>query len=120
MRSVEDILRESRIIAMVGLSPNPERYSYRTAQYLQEQGYRVIPVNPSAAEILGERCYADLSQVSEKVDLVYIIRNSRDVPPIVDQAVAMGAKVVWMHEEVSHDEAGQKAQMSGLDVVMDR
>ena len=119
-RPIEELLTDTRTVAFVGVSPNPERYSHKTAKYLQSQGYRVIPVNPGADEILGEKAYADLSQVPDRLDMVYIVRNPKDVPPLVDQAISMGAKTVWMHEEVVNEEAGRKAEEAGLDVVMNR
>jgi hypothetical protein len=120
MRTIEQLLKESKVVAVVGLSPNPARDSNRIARYLKAQGYRVIPVNPNAEEVLGERCYPSLAAVPEKIDLVDIFRRSEDVPPIVDDAIAAGAKVVWMQLGIVHQEAAQKAADAGLDVVMDK
>ena len=92
----EEILNSSRVIAVVGLSLNSNRPSYRVARYLKEQGYRVIPVNPTAKEILGEVCYPDLSSIPEAVDVVDIFRRSREIPSIVEEAIEIGAKAVWM------------------------
>ncbi|MBI2846908.1 MAG: CoA-binding protein [Chloroflexi bacterium] len=120
MKNIEEILRQSKTIAVVGLSPKPERDSYRVAIYLKEQGYRIIPVNPNATEILGERCYPDLSSIPEKVDVVDIFRRSEEVLPIAEEAVKIGAKAIWMQEGVVNEEAYAFAQAKKLDVVMDR
>ena len=116
------ILREVRIIAMVGASPDWNRPSYFAMKYLQIKGYRVIPVNPKAAgaEILGERVYASLKDIPEKIDMVDIFRASSAVPPIVEDAIRIGAKVVWMQIGVRHDEAARRAEQAGLTVVMNR
>ena len=117
---MEKILRESRTIAVVGLSPRPERASNSVARYLQAQGYRIIPVNPSVEEVLGERSYPDLASIPETVDVVDIFRRSEHVPPIVEEAIAVGARAVWMQEGVVHERAAQQAREAGLLVVMDR
>ena len=116
------ILREVRIIAMVGASPDWNRPSYFAMKYLQIKGYRVIPVNPKAtgAEILGERVYASLKDIPEKIDMVDIFRASSAVPPIVEDAIQIGAKVVWMQIGVRNDEAARRAEEAGLTVVMNR
>jgi len=114
------ILNEYRIIAMVGLSPDPSRPSHRVAKYLTRHGYKVIPVNPDAQEILGTRSYSDMSSIPEPIEIVDIFRRSEEVMPIVDEAIKIGAKVVWMQEEVINEEAALKAQDAGLLVVMDR
>ncbi len=116
------ILRGVRTIAMVGASEHWNRPSYFARKYLQAQGYRVIPVNPQAKgeEILGEKVYNDLAQVPAAIDMVDIFRRSDAVPPIVDQAIAKGAKVVWMQLGVRNDEAAAKAEAAGLMVVMNR
>jgi len=114
------ILRESKTIAVVGLSDKPDRPSYRVAKYLQDHGYRIIPVNPTLTEVLGERAYPDLLAVPEPVDVVDIFRQSEAVPPIVEQAIAIGARAVWMQEGVVHETAAARARQAGLDVVMDR
>ena len=113
------ILRTYRTFAVVGLSPKPHRDSHIVARFLQEHGYRVIPVYPGVESILGERCYPALREVSEKVEVVDIFRRSDAVPPIVDDAIAVGAKVVWMQLGVIHEEAAEKARRAGLQVVMD-
>lgn len=119
---LRDILRGVRTIAMVGASEHWNRPSFFAMKYLQEKGYRVIPVNPQAksAEILGEKVYADLSEVPDAIDMVDIFRRSDAVPPIVEQAIAKGAKVVWMQLGVRNDEAAAKAEAAGLKVVMNR
>jgi predicted CoA-binding protein len=114
------ILNEYRIIAMVGLSPDPSRPSHRVAKYLITHGYKVIPVNPDAQEILGTRSYSDMSSIPEPVEIVDIFRRSEEVMPIVDEAIKIGAKIVWMQEGVINEEAALRAQDAGLLVVMDR
>ena len=116
---LKEILSSPKTIASVGLSSNQEKDSYWVVSYLMEQGYRVIPVNPTATEILGEKSYPNLSAIPEKVDIVQIFRKPEDVPPVVDEAIKIGAKVVWMQEGIVHEEAAQKARQAGLDVVMD-
>jgi uncharacterized protein len=121
---IADILIHCRTIAVVGLSPKPERASFDVARYMQANGYRIIPVNPNAgvAEILGEKVYANLLDASqvEKIDLVNCFRNSDDIPPIVDEAIAIHAKAVWMQLGISHADAAANAQAAGLMVVQDR
>ena len=114
------ILTRSRTIAVVGLSANWYRPSYFAAKYMQEHGYRVIPVNPRYAEILGERCYKSLREVPEKIDLVDVFRKTQDVMPIAEDAIAIGAKVLWQQLGVRNAEAAAKARAAGLDAVMDR
>jgi predicted CoA-binding protein len=118
-KTLKDILVSTRTIASVGLSSNQQKESYWIASYLKEQGYRVIPVNPTADEILGEKAYADLESVPEKIDVVQVFRRSEDVPPVVDDAIKAGAKVVWMQEGIVNEAAAQKAREAGLQVVMD-
>ncbi len=120
MRSIEEILKGSKTVAVVGLSPKPDRPSYDVARYLQARGYRIIPVNPQAAEVLGEKSYPSLSAVPVPVDVVDIFRRSEDVPPIVDEAVRVRARVVWMQEGIVNEQAADAARRVGLDVVMDR
>jgi predicted CoA-binding protein len=115
-----EILQSYRAIAVVGLSPNSERPSYRVGKYLQEQGYKVIPVNPMTTEVLGEKSYPDLLSVVGHVDIVDIFRRSEDVPPIVDQAIQIGAKAVWMQEGIVNEDAASRARQAGILVVMDR
>lgn len=119
-QQIDKILKEARTIAVVGLSDKPERASYRVSSYMQRQGFRIIPVNPTIQSSLGETAYPDLASVPEKIDLVDIFRRSEDVPPIVDQAIQLGARAVWMQEGIVNEEAAAKAAAAGLDVVMDR
>jgi uncharacterized protein len=116
---MKDILLSAKTIASVGLSSNTEKESYWIVSYLKSQGYRVIPVNPTADEILGEKSYPDLESVPERIDVVQIFRKPEDVPPVVDSAIRVGAKVVWMQEGIVNEEAAQKARQAGLQVVMD-
>ncbi len=116
---VSEILKTSRTIAVVGLSSRKFRPSYGVAEYLQSAGYRVIPVNPSETEVLGEKCYARLEDIPEHVDIVDIFRQSEFVPEIVDAAIRIGARAVWMQEGVMHAEAAERARQAGLLVVMD-
>jgi uncharacterized protein len=115
----EDILKTSHVVAIVGLSSNPERPSCRVGSYLQKNGYKVIPVNPNEKSILNEVVYPNLSSIPEKVDVVDIFRRSEDVGPIVEEAIKIGAKVVWMQEGVINEAAAEKARNAGLKVVMD-
>jgi len=114
------ILRECRTVAVVGLSPEWHRPSHFAAKYLQEHGYRVIPVNPRADKILGERCYASLLEIPERVDMVDVFRRSADVLPIAQQAVQIKARCLWQQIGVVNLEADKLARASGLDSVMDR
>ena len=114
------ILKENHVVAVVGLSANWYRPSFFAAKYLQDHGYRIIPVNPAYGEILGEKCYPSLLEVPEPVDVVQIFRKPEDVPPIVEQAIKIRAKVVWMQLGVINREAAKIAEGAGLEVVMDR
>jgi predicted CoA-binding protein len=109
-----------KTIAVVGLSDNPERPSFSVAKYLMESGYEIIPVNPGINEWLGKKSFPDLPSVLQKVDVVDIFRKPEAVPEIVEQAIAVGAKAVWMQEGVVNPEAAARAEASGLLVVMDR
>ena len=120
IRDIEAILRECKTVAVVGLSPNPGRPSHRVAVYLQEQGYRIVPVNPNATEVLGERCYPSLIAIPHQVELVDIFRRSEDVPPVVDEAIQIGATAVWMQLGIVNEAAAARAEAARLDVVMDR
>jgi predicted CoA-binding protein len=120
MSAEEEILKDSQAIAVVGLSANPDRASYKVASYLKENGYRIIPVNPREEEVLGEICYPDLSSIPEPVDVVDIFRRPEDVPHIVQEAIKIGARAVWMQKEVINEEAAAQARQAGLRVVMDR
>jgi hypothetical protein len=116
---VTEILRQAKVIAVVGLSSRRHRPSFGVAQYLQQAGYRIIPVNPNENEVLGEKCYPRLEDVPAGVDIVDIFRRSEFVPEIVESAIAIGAKAVWMQEGVIHDQAAERARQAGLVVVMD-
>ncbi|MGB9879134.1 MAG: CoA-binding protein [Anaerolineae bacterium] len=118
--TIQKILQDSHTVAVVGLSSNPERPSYDVAHYLQQRGYRIIPVNPNETEVLGERAYPDLLSIPEPIDVVDIFRRPEAVPPIVEQAIQIGAKAVWMQKGVRHEEAAARAREAGLLVVMDR
>jgi predicted CoA-binding protein len=120
MTNIEEILRNSRTIAVVGLSANPERPSYVVASYLKEHGYKIIPVNPNEKTILRKKSYPDLASIPEKVDVVDIFRRSEDVPPIVREAIKIGAKTIWMQEGVINKEATAEARKAGLKVVMNK
>ena len=114
------ILRENRVIAVVGLSARQHRPSYSVARYLLDHGYRVIPVNPSYQEVLGQKCYPSLRDVPEPVGIVDCFRKSEEIVPIAEDAIAIGAKVLWMQIGVINEAAAEKARKAGLDVVMDR
>ena len=116
----EEILKSSRVVAVVGLSPTPDRPSHRVASYLKEHGYKIIPVNPKEKELLEEPSYPNLSSIPEPVDVVDIFRSSEEVPAIVDEAIKIGAKAVWMQEGVVNEAAAAQAKKAGLKVVMDR
>jgi len=116
----ENLLRSAKTIAVVGLSGTRWRPSYGVSEYMQSVGYRIIPVNPKETEVLGEAAYATLEDVPVPVDIVNIFRQPHYVPEIVDAAIRIGAKGVWMQEEVVHEDAGRKAREAGLEVVMDR
>jgi predicted CoA-binding protein len=119
MNQSGQILKNAETIAVVGLSSNRARPSYGVSEYMQAVGYRIIPVNPAETEILGEKVYATLDEIPVPVDIVDIFRRSEFVPEIVDAAIRIGAKCVWMQEGVVHEEAAAKARAAGLDVVMD-
>ncbi len=112
-------LKNAKTIAVVGLSGSPFRPSHGVSEYMQAMGYRIIPVNPMESEVLGEKAYATLDEVPEPVDIVNIFRQPQFVPDIVDAAIRIGAKCVWMQEDVVHHEAAAKARAAGLEVVMD-
>jgi hypothetical protein len=117
---IRDILKRARTIAMVGASDKPDRDSYQVMAYLIANGYRVIPVNPTVEAIQGERSYPTLAAIPVKVDIVDVFRRSDAVPPVVDEAIAIGAPVVWMQLGVVNEEAAQTARAAGMAVVMDR
>ena len=114
------ILHGNRVIAVVGLSPNWNRPSYFAAKYMLEHGYTIVPVNPGATEILGQKCYPDLAAIPQQVDLVDVFRKPEDVMPITEEAIRIGAKCLWLQLGVINQEAADKASAAGLDVVMNR
>ena len=117
---IADLLRHSRTIAVVGLSSNPMRASHGVSAYMQSHGYRIIPVNPNIKECLGEKAYASLLDVPEKIDIVDIFRRSEFVEEVVDQAIQLKVPAVWMQEDVIHEHAAERARQAGIFVVMDR
>ena len=119
---LKEILIDCETVAVIGISPKEDRPSYKVASYLKAKGYRIVPVRPDGNLILGEKVYHSLMEIPKeiKIDLVDIFRRSEEVPPVVDEAVQRGAKVVWMQEGIFHEEAGAKAEKAGLKVVMDR
>ena len=119
MDSIDEILTDSVNVAVVGLSSNPERESYRVAKYLQDVGYRILPVNPTEQKVLGEKSYSDLMSIPESVDLVDIFRRSEFVGPIVDDAIRKGVKCIWMQDGVVDEIAATRARSAGIFVVMD-
>jgi hypothetical protein len=118
--TIPELLKSSRTIAVVGLSNKRFRPSHGVAEYMQRNGYRIIPVNPFEQAVLGEKCYPDLESVPERVDIVDIFRRAEFVPAIVEAAIRIGARAVWMQEGVVHEEAAERARGAGLVVVMDR
>ena len=118
--SLRRILKENRVVAVVGLSANWHRPSYFAAKYMLEHGYRVIPVNPQYQEVLGQKCYASLRDIPEKVDMVDVFRKTADVMPVAEDAIAIGARVLWQQLGVRNEEAAAKARAAGLESVMDR
>ncbi len=117
---IKAILQDCKVVAVVGLSPKPERPSFRVAHYLKEHGYRIVPVNPGQKEILGEKCYPNLKEIPFPIEVVDIFRNVEAIPAIVDEAITIGAKVVWMQQGLVEHASAQKAKEAGLQVVMDR
>lgn len=114
------ILKNSKTIAVVGLSANWWRPSFFAAKYLQEHGYRIIPVNPAYTEVLGEKCYKSLAEIPDKIDIVDCFRKSEEIPALAQEAIAIGAKCLWMQLGVVNEEAAKAARAAGLDVIMDR
>ena len=119
MDLVEEQLRNTKTIAVVGLSDNPDRDSHRVSKYMQSQGYRIIPVNPMIQEALGEKSYPDLKSVPEPIGMVDVFRRSELVGPVVDEAIEIGVKYIWMQDGVINEEAAAKAEAAGISVVMD-
>lgn len=116
---IAEILKTCKTIAVVGLSSNPMRASHEVTEYMQRAGYRIIPVNPNETEVLGEKSYARLEDVREKIDLVNIFRRPEEVPPVVESAIQIGVPVVWMQLGIENDDAAEKARAAGLVVVED-
>ncbi len=118
--TIKRLLGQTRTIAVVGMSSRPTRAGYYVPAYLQTAGYRIIPVNPALDSALGEKAYPDLAAVPEPIDLVLLFRRPEDVPPHVAEAIAVGAKAIWMQSGIVNEEAAATARAAGLDVVMDR
>ena len=121
-RHIELCLTDCKTIAVVGLSPKTHRDSYRVSKYMQAQGYRIVPVNPNAHEVLGERSYATLSEAArhERIDMVNCFRNAEDIPPIAQEAVTVGAKALWLQLGIAHADACAHAEQAGLTVVQNK
>lgn len=117
---IRRLLHEVRSIAVIGLSPQPDRPSFRVAQGLQSRGYRIIPVRPMVDEVLGEKAYPDLESLPELPDIVDVFRASEHVPAIVDSCISLGIKRLWLQDGVIHEDAARRAQDAGITVVMDR
>ena len=117
--AIHKILAEAKTIAVVGFSSNRAKAGYYVPAYLQKQGYRIIPVNPNLSEGLGEPAYPTLAEVPEPIDLVLVFQRSENVPPFVDEAIAVGARAVWLQLGIAHEAAAEKARTAGLDVVQD-
>jgi hypothetical protein len=117
--AITEILASAKTIAVVGLSPKPYRASFGVSETLQSSGYRIFPVNPKESEILGEKCYARLEDIPEKIDIVDVFRRSEFVPEIVDAAIRIGARAIWMQEGVEDEESAERARRAGLFVIMD-
>ena len=120
IETIRSILTQTKTIAVVGLSPRPDRPSFRVAQYLQAHGYRIIPVNPAVTEVLGEKCYGSLRDIPEAVDVVDCFRGSEQILPIAQDAIAIGAKCLWLQIGVINEDAAKLARDAGLYVVMNR
>src|SRR5205814_1250458 len=117
---IREILARPMTVAVVGCSPDPNRDSNEVARVLQQHGHRVIPVNPSATEIVGARCYRDVRAIPERIDMVDVFRRPDAVPAIVDDAIAVKAKILWLQLGVVHEEAADRARAAGITVIMDR
>jgi predicted CoA-binding protein len=118
-RAITDLLASAKTIAVVGLSGKPHRASYGVSETLQSCGYRVFPVNPNEKEVLGEKCYVRLEDIPDKIDIVDIFRRSEFVPEIVDSAIRIGARAIWMQEGVEDEKSAERARRAGLFVIMD-
>jgi predicted CoA-binding protein len=119
-QAITDLLASAKNIAVVGLSSKPYRASYGVAEHLQQSGYRIFPVNPNEPEILGEKCYARLEDVPAKIDIVDVFRRSEFVPDIVESAIRLGVRAIWMQEGVEDEASAQRARDAGLFVIMNR
>ncbi len=117
---IRDILEKAKTVAIVGLSDNPDRDSFRVASYLREKGYRIIPVNPGKDEILGERSYPDLRSIEEHVDIVDVFRNIEAVPGIVDEAIKIKPGTIWLQLGLAHRESAEKAERAGISFIQSR
>ena len=117
---IAELLKRSKTIAVIGLSDNPMRPSYDVSQYMQQHGYRIIPVNPRVPKVLGEKSYAGLAEIAEKIDIVNVFRRPAHVPQIVDEVIRLKLPALWLQEGVVHEEAAEKARQAGIYVVMDR
>ncbi|MDR2852736.1 MAG: CoA-binding protein [Burkholderiaceae bacterium] len=119
--NIPALLARIRTIAVVGLSPKPQRTSYEVADYMRRQGYRIVPVNPNTREVFGMRAYPSLTAAAqhESIDLVNVFRNAEDVPPVIDEAIAIGAPAVWLQRGIRHDAAAARARAAGIVVVQD-
>ncbi len=117
---LRNILKSARTVACVGVSSNPQKPSYGIFQYLVEAGYHMVPVNPTTPDIMGRLTYPDLVSIPQKIDVVQVFRKPEDVPPVVEQAILAGAKVIWMQEGIVNPQAARRAEEVGLRVVMDR
>src|SRR5260370_22138704 len=117
--AILELLKKYKTIAVVGLSSNPMRASLGVTEYMQGAGYRMIPVNPNEREVLGERSYARLEDVPEKIEIVNVFRRAEEVPPVVESAIRIGAKVVWMQSGIENEAAAEKARAAGLVVIED-
>jgi uncharacterized protein len=117
--AILEVLKKYKTIAVVGLSSNPMRPSHGVTEYIRGAGYRIIPVNPNEREVLGEKSYARLEDVPEKIEIVNIFRRAEEVAPVVESAIRVGAKVVWMQSGIENEEAAEKARAAGLTVIED-
>ena len=117
---IKEILTAAKTIAVVGLSDNPERTSYMVSKAMQQQGYRIIPVNPNVDHVLGEKAYASLADIPEKIDIVNVFRRSEHTVPIAEEAVKISAKTLWLQQGIYNEEAAKIAQNGSLTVIMDR
>ena len=117
---IRELLSSTKTIALVGASTNPQRASHAVMRYMMDRGYRVIPVNPNETEICGQKAYASVKDIPEPVDMVDIFRRSEDTDPIIDEAIAVGAKSIWLQLAIINEEGAKRAEAAGLKVVMDR